>query len=127
MELRAIGITMDCQDPERLADFWQEAIGFRSREGHEPYITLSDSEVGKPLNHLTLQKVPEGKLAKHRVHLDLFVRDPNTEVERLVKLGARVLTSGGSVPGHLGFVAIVMCDPEDGEFCVVGRPGKSEI
>ena len=27
MELRAIGITMDCQDPERLADFWQEAIG----------------------------------------------------------------------------------------------------
>ena len=48
MELRAIGVTLDSNDPERTADFWQKAIGFRTRIGDgDPDITLSDSDVGR--------------------------------------------------------------------------------
>lgn len=126
MELRAIGVTVDANDPERLADFWQAAIGFRARVGDgNPYITLSDSPVGRPLNHLTIQRVPEPKTAKHRLHLDLFVSDDEVAVAELVALGATVLVPAEGA-GHQGMSATVMADPEGGEFCVVcRRPGPA--
>lgn len=121
MELRAIGITLDSNDPEMIADFWQAAIGFTTRVGDgNPYITLSDSDVGRPLNHMTIQRVPEGKAAKHRIHLDLFVGDDVEAVARLEELGATVLVPATG-PGHQGMTATVMADPEGGEFCVVCR------
>ena len=123
MELRAIGITLDSNDPVMIADFWQEAIGFKKRIGEgDPYITLSDSDVGRPLNHLTIQRVPEGKVAKHRLHFDLFVSDDEPAIARLQELGATVVVPATG-PGHTGMTATVMTDPEGGEFCVVCRKG----
>ena len=122
MGLRAMGVTIDCHDPEQLADFWAEAIGFNNRQGNgDPYITISGSDIERAVNHLTFQKVPEGKTARHRVHLDLFVDDITAEVERFTGIGATVITPAGE-PSHLGFIAVVLADPEGGEFCVVGRP-----
>ncbi|MEZ5236883.1 MAG: VOC family protein [Acidimicrobiia bacterium] len=113
---------MDCADPHRLADFWQAAIGFSTRVGDgTPYITLSGADGDKVMNHLTLQKVPEAKVAKHRLHLDLFVSDRPATVARLQGLGATVLSDPDGAEGHLGFVATVMADPEGGEFCVVSK------
>lgn len=144
----AVGVTLDCADPNAQADFWQAAIGFTQRVGDgNPYITLSAAPGKRAINHLTLQRVPEPKSAKHRAHLDLFVRDREAEVTRLTALGATVIgfdgppdpalfddhdadardqTDGSKPPtgGHLGFVATVMADPEGGEFCVVSRPKK---
>jgi len=121
MELRAVGATLDSNDPELIADFWQAAIGFKKRIGDgQPYITLSDSEVGRPLNHLTIQRVPEAKMAKHRLHFDLFVTDDEVAIAELVALGATVLVPATG-PGHEGMTATVMADPEGGEFCVVCR------
>ena len=123
MELRAIGVTLDSNDPEMIADFWQAAVGFKKRVGDgDPYITLSESDVGRPLNHLTIQRVPEGKVAKHRMHFDLFVSDDDAAIARLVELGATVLVPSDG-PGHQGMTATVMADPEGGEFCVVCRKG----
>jgi predicted enzyme related to lactoylglutathione lyase len=121
MELRAIGTTLDANDPDLLADFWQKAIGFKTRVGDgKPYYTLSDSDVGRPLNHLTIQRVPEGKTVKHRLHLDLFVADDVAAVAELEELGATVIVPSDG-PGHQGMTATVMADPEGGEFCVVCR------
>ena len=117
-----MGVTVDSNDPQRLADFWQAAIGFARREGDgHPYITLSESAVGRPLNHLTIQRVPEGKTAKHRLHLDLFVSDDSEAIARLEELGATVVVPAADEPGHQGMTATVMADPEGGEFCVVCR------
>lgn len=123
MQLRAVGVTIDCADPETIADFWQAAIGFAQRVGNgRPYITLSEAGGGRMLNHLTVQRVPEAKTAKLRAHLDLFTRDMDTEVARLVSLGATVLIPASTeTAGHLGFSATVMADPEGSEFCVVSR------
>ena len=124
MQLRAVGVTIDCADPERIADFWQAALGFATRVGDgRPYITLSEGGGdSRMLNHLTIQRVPEAKTAKLRAHLDLFTRDMDTEVARLVALGATVLApAAAETAGHLGFRATVMADPEGSEFCVVSR------
>ncbi|MGI9614936.1 MAG: VOC family protein, partial [Acidimicrobiales bacterium] len=77
-------------------------------------------EVGRPLNHLTIQRVPEEKAAKHRLHLDLFVRDDVEAIAELEALGATVLVPADG-PGHAGMTATVMADPDGGEFCVVCR------
>ena len=120
MELRAIGVTLDSNDPERIADFWQQAIGYRTRIGDgDPSITLSDSEVDRPLNHLTIQRVPEGKMAKHRLHLDLFVSDDEGAIAELVRLGATVLVPAEDPDQAM--TTTVMADPDGGEFCVVCR------
>ena len=125
-QLRAVGVTIDCADPDRIADFWQSALGFAKRVGNgRPYITLSEGGGGsRMLNHLTIQRVPEAKTAKLRAHLDLFTGDMDSEVGRLVALGATVLTPASTETdpdGHLGFRATVMADPEGAEFCVVSR------
>ena len=122
MEVRAVGMTLDTNDPVRIADFWQAAIGFTKRVGDgNPYITLSESPVGRPINHLTIQRVPEPKTAKHRLHLDLFVRDLEAAIDRLVGLGATLMDPPSSEPGHMGMRNAVLLDPDGGEFCIVAR------
>ena len=57
MSVHAMGVTIDCFDPERLADFWSEAAGFTNREGNgEPYVTISGFSVERAVNHLTFQR-----------------------------------------------------------------------
>lgn len=124
--LTAIGVVLDCEDPESLANFWQEAIGFSTRTGDgNPYVVLSASDLRRPLNHLTLQRVPEPKTVKNRAHLDLFARDVEAEVERLVGLGASVVSRlpEDATGGDLLFAS--MTDPEGHEFCVVARPSST--
>ena len=61
-----------------------------------------------------LQRVPEPKTGKARIHFDLRVRDIEPEAKRLEALGARRIDIGqGDDPGW-----ITMADPEGNEFCV---------
>ena len=121
--LSAVGVVMDCADPVRLADFWEAAIGFEVRTGDgDPYVTLSGSTLRRPLNHLTLQRVPEPKTVKNRTHIDLFAGDVQAEVDRLVAIGATVSETLVGADDDLAFAA--MADPEGHEFCVVARPAR---
>ncbi len=108
-------ICIDCADPRRLAAFWAEALGYRIGAGEgDPYLNLLPPEAGQPI--VFLQRVPEPKGGKNRVHLDLYVDEPLPRVERLERLGARrvgePVTNGGA------FSFQVMVDPEGNEFCV---------
>ena len=121
--ITAIGVVMDCTDPTALADFWQAAIGFEVRTGDgDPYVTLSGSTLRRPLNHLTLQRVPEPKAVKNRTHIDLFAGDVGAEVDRLVALGATVTDTLAGGGDEMAFA--MMADPEGHEFCIVARPTR---
>ncbi|HEX6195982.1 MAG TPA: VOC family protein [Jiangellaceae bacterium] len=140
-------LTFDCADPEMLARFWAEALGYAEPEAPEGFDTwedwlrhhgvpeeewndgahLRDPEgIGPSLSFL---KVPEPKVAKNRVHLDVQVgggrdqtpweiRWPRVEaaVERLTAAGASFIAQydDRGKPDH-----VVMADPEGNEFCVV--------
>jgi hypothetical protein len=123
--ITAIGAVLDCADPVAMADFWQAAIGFDVRTGNgEPHIALSGSSVRRPLNHLTLQKVPEPKAAKLRLHLDLYSKDVTAEIDRLVGLGATELfrVPEGTTADDLLYATLA--DPEGHEFCVIASPSN---
>lgn len=70
------------------------------------------------LHHQTLQRVPETNAIKSRVYLDLFVDDLDTEVVRLVDLGATVVAEHDDDGGYR---TAMLGDPEHNEFCVVRR------
>ncbi|MFJ3235232.1 VOC family protein [Streptomyces sp. NPDC086787] len=83
------------------------------RHPDDPY----DEERGTGLGRrLLFQRVPETKSAKNRLHLDLHPADGlrTDEVERLERLGARVLRQVREPAGQW----VVMADPEGNEFCV---------
>jgi predicted enzyme related to lactoylglutathione lyase len=69
-----------------------------------------------PGSFWALQQVPEPRLGKNRVHLDLRGDAGRAaEVARLVDLGARVIDEEHAVPG---LAWTVLADPEGNEFCV---------
>jgi predicted enzyme related to lactoylglutathione lyase len=111
-------VTMDARDPETLAPFWAAALGYQVVFKEGSYVGLVPD--GRPGPTLLLQKVPEDKSGKNRVHLDLKVPDFEAEATRLEELGAR-RTSG--VERELGASWIVMADPEGNEFCVCDGGG----
>ena len=81
-----VEIGIDCLDPFALAPFWEAALGYMRAEGDgHPYLNLAPADGDGPV--VFLQRVPEGKGPKNRVHLDLYTRAPELLVERLVGLG----------------------------------------
>jgi predicted enzyme related to lactoylglutathione lyase len=109
-----IGLVLDCADPEALAAFWAPALGYTNVGGAGSYVLLLPAEGAGP--QLLLQRVPEGKAGKNRMHLDVHVADIAAEADRLVQLGARRLESD-PVEEH-GSHWFVMADPEGNEFCI---------
>jgi predicted enzyme related to lactoylglutathione lyase len=108
---------LDTNDLHAAADFWCAALGFEREEGQHPvYLALKDPDGRWP--DLVLQKVPEPRSGKNRMHPDLVVHDLDAEVERLRALGAEVLRPAYEEDGHL---LVVLADPEGNEFCVVQR------
>ena len=66
------------------------------------------------VRHLLFFKVPEPKVAKSRVHVDLATKDRDAEIERLVALGAREQYRHT----ERGVSWVTMADPEGNEFCI---------
>lgn len=112
-------VTMDCADPTALAPFWADALGYKVMGGAGAYVLLADPDEANPT--LILQRVPEPKSAKSRVHLDLKVPDVEAEASRLEALGAKRLSDPIE---ELGGRWIVMADPQGNEFCIC-REGSS--
>ena len=112
-----IEVGIDCIDPTRLAPFWADALGYAvgDLDGAGTYLDLVPP--GPQFPPIYLQRVPERKVVKNRLHLDLLVDDPEPMVERLVGLGARTL--GAPQSGSEGGWWQVMADPDGNEFCVV--------
>jgi hypothetical protein len=111
-------ITVDCADPYRQALFWSEVTGWL--EDPDDPNNPGDPEGRIVSTHgisLLFIPVPEGKVVKNRMHLDLMPtgRSRDEEVVRLLGIGAS-LVDDQRRPDGTGFV--VMADPEGNEFCV---------
>lgn len=105
-------VTIDCANPQRLAEFWTRALGWRVLDDYGAYLLLGSED--RRLPGIGLQRVSEPKQGKARIHLDLRTDDIDAEVDRLVGLGATKLAEH-TMPG---FAWAVLTDPEDNEFCV---------
>ncbi|MBD8078508.1 VOC family protein [Cellulosimicrobium arenosum] len=148
-----VQVTFDARDPRSLSMFWKEVLGYvhpgppgvELPDGADPLAAWDEflERAGVPHDQrnsasaledpdgvgprIFFQQVPEEKVAKNRVHLDVRtapdLRDDarmaalEAECERLVALGAtRLRRHEPEPPTSYGF--IVMADPEGNEFCL---------
>jgi hypothetical protein len=68
---RIHNVTFDCHRPRELVRFWSKFLGYRTQEGEENWASAVDPAERGP--RLLFQVVPEGKVAKNRLHLDVAV------------------------------------------------------
>jgi hypothetical protein len=88
MSTVVVGVTVECNDLDRVARFWREALEVATVSA--PSSDLRVIEVagcGRPLR-LTLRRVTSRKFTRNRVRLDLVTRDLDRETARLIALGA---------------------------------------
>lgn len=133
-------MTFDAADPHALAEFWAQVLGLEV-EDHSEFVNQLVDTGRMPTEdrviidgrsmfrdvtacrdpqgiepRLYFQRVPEGKVAKNRVHLDIHV-EPDlkaAEVDRLTGLGAELI----GTHDDQGPLTYVLRDPEGNEFCV---------
>jgi predicted enzyme related to lactoylglutathione lyase len=105
-------IVIDCADLDAGLAFWGGALGRPIAGIEEPYGTLGDDAHATGGLRVVVQRVPEPKTAKARVHLDIETDDVEAEVRRLEALGAQRAEDHGTW--------WVLCDPCGNEFCVFG-------
>jgi hypothetical protein len=140
-----VQIVFDCADPDRQAHFWAEALHYRMPDPPDGLATWEDWLRGQGIPEerwndasavedpdgagprIYFQKVPEGKVAKNRMHMDLNVGGGpgvppeerrariDAEVARLKSLGA---TDERGSKEERGQYWVRMNDPEGNEFCV---------
>lgn len=114
-----LALVVDCSDLDTAADFWTAVLGYvREGPAGKTYLSLVPAD-GDGIEIL-LQRVPERKQGKNRLHLDLRTRDLEREVERVVALGAVVRSDEPVVES--GWRWYVLGDPDGNEFCVLQPP-----
>lgn len=137
-----VQIVFDCADPAALSRFWAKALGYVvqpppegfasweewAREMNIPEESWNDAgavvDPDDNLPRIYFQRVPEGKVAKNRVHLDINAgaglggeerrKRVEEETQHLISLGAKKLYE----MEQRGEFHITMQDPEGNEFCV---------
>ena len=122
-------VIFDCRHPASLARFWASVLdeyqvapydhdelerlrsmGILDPED-DPTVLVERASGASP--RLWFQRVPEAKLVKNRVHIDLEADDVDAELERLLELGATL------APEQANDGLVVLLDPEGNEFCVL--------
>jgi catechol 2,3-dioxygenase-like lactoylglutathione lyase family enzyme len=107
-DYRLYEIAIDCMDHRSLAGWWQRLLGGEIGEG-EDGCSFIERIPGAPFDGLTFEPVPEPKVVKNRIHLDLLA----PSVEPILAAGATELRSpDDEIRWH------VLADPEGNEFCV---------
>jgi hypothetical protein len=118
-------LVIDSEDPDKLADFWCQALGYEvsysSEEGETEREVAIESPDRKGWRILFVEVHDERKV-KNRLHLDLRPDDQQAEVARLEGLGAKRVDIGQGPE----VTWVVMADPEGNEFCILRalRPGE---
>ena len=109
-----IQINIDCANPDRMVEFYCAALGYEPRgELEDVYRSIASTDERFP--KIVFQKVPESKVVKNRVHLDVNVGDDyEAEAARWETLGATRLEQ----VAEAGLNWVVMLDPEGNEICV---------
>lgn len=121
MACRISELVLDVRDPDRIAAFWCEVLGYVEVERAEYGIEIGppDAGFGGPQPTLVISPSDDPRRGKLPLHIDVSPtdRDQEAELARLLAAGARPVDigQGPDVSWH------VLADPEGNEFCLLRR------
>ena len=113
-----LALSFDTADAGKIAEFWAQVLDRPVAEGATAQfaaIGVTDAETTGP--RLMFHQVPEGKVVKNRLHLDIMTDDLDAETDRLLRLGATVLNQASTT--GLGWTTLA--DPDGNEFDLIAR------
>lgn len=117
MACRITELVIKCRDPQRLAAFWCDVLGFTVLGGSGGVVGIGPREgFGGPQPVMVFLPIAEPPPGRLRLNFDISTDgDRDAELERLLKLGARPagISQTGDEPRH------VLADPEGNEFRLV--------
>ena len=126
MTIRVQCLCIDSNDPDKLASFWTDVLGWRRTYDTDHEVVLEPPK-GSPEDgvapDLLFLRVPEEKSVKNRLHLDLRPDDQDAEVRRVEGLGARRVSVGQGADVSW----VVLADPEGNEFCILRALTPEEL
>jgi len=105
-------VVFDCADPGALAHFWADVLGGTPQRRDDDWHYVDPPG----WTRIAFQRVPEGKVVKNRLHLDVEVEDIAAATEQAEALGA---TRVGEIHADTAGSFQVLRDPEGNEWCVV--------
>ena len=132
---KSFGITIDCADPPRLAEFWRTMLEYREEPAPAGFATWAEYDGAHGVTaeqagagativdpqgitpRIYFQRVPESKQVKNRVHLDIpagGAAERKALSDAVAKLGGAFLRSSENPNDPF----LVMADPEGNEFCL---------
>jgi len=115
MSSNVYGVSFDAQDALAAASFWAAALGRTVADGATSDNATVSADPAIPGSRIGFHQVPEGKTVKNRMHLDLITSDFDTEVDRIIGLGASKLNEVKKGSAHW----VTLADPEGNEFDVI--------
>jgi catechol-2,3-dioxygenase len=116
-----LGVTLDCLDIERVAQFWARVLGIEIVDRLSPRVRALEVPVGDQRLLLTFRQVTGAKLAANRVRLDLQTAELENETARLLSLGA-IRIAGDRVAHRWAILA----DVEGNEFDLTDEAGTGQ-
>jgi Glyoxalase-like domain len=123
MACRFTELIVDARDPDLLARFWGDVLGWEVGESKAEIAWLKPPSPAVPL--MAFVPVPEGKSVKNRIHIDVSPTDRtrDEEVERVLALGAQRADVGQGEDVSW----VVLADPEGNEFCILGSQVDADL
>ena len=117
MPSRISAIAIDAVQPRVVADFWCSVLGWQVVGEDDGVISIAPTDGSWPT--IDVAPVPENKVVKNRLHLDLRAdgMPAGDELERLLDLGAQRVDVGQGADATW----VVLSDPEGNEFCLLSR------
>jgi hypothetical protein len=88
MSNSVIGLSIDCADAAKMAQFWADVLGRQVNPQPTAEFAAIDADESAPGPRLVFHQVPETKTVKNRLHLDLISSEFAAETDRLLSLGA---------------------------------------
>jgi Glyoxalase-like domain len=131
-----VDLTFDCARADVLAEFWKVALGYEDEPPPEPFATRQEwlASFGDPDDdpgagawlrdpsgigpRLVFLEVPEPKVAKNRLHIDVRVGRSADQWTRILAKVNELVAVDGRVLATFAEHHVVMADPEGNEFCV---------
>jgi|SRR5579859_715846 len=120
MAVRFYQLVIEARDPRSIARFWAAVLDQQVLYESDDEVIVGSDEHCYP--GFCFVPVPERKIFKNRLHIDLDPDDRDAEVERIIALGARRADVGQAPDATWA----VLADPEGNEFCVL-RPHRSLV
>ena len=114
IDLYVGSVVIDVNDLDLMTNFWKEVLVYDVDLKREHWAKLVDPNERRAT--VALQKVPEKRTEKNRLHIDLYSKHPTVEIERVLGLGASHVHGPREDEDF-----VVLADPEGNLFCVIDK------